>query len=692
MFLDIIILGLYFWTNSDEVNSEFSIGLTALITSIVSAVIATLSFTIISEKKYPLRIISALTAYVLLLATIGLLVVETGISSSPFLALWMIASVLGGMFGILVIIFFIVALTGYATWAGFEGLLDNPLILALILAGYLPLFISYLLWHNKSSNERTKERAYYDLASQLDQVASKSDTVINAIKDGVIAVNNQGLIELINPAAQRLAGWKSQDALRLDYKSVLQLMSRDGSEIDKASDPVFEVLTTNQPVTRDDLLLQTSSGKKVNIGIVVSPIGRIGSGVIIVFHDVTKEKADEKAQAEFISTASHEMRTPVASIEGYLGLALNPATANIDEKARGFITKAHEAVQHLGRLFQDLLDVTKADDGRISNNPKVVDVVDFTHDIVGGLEQKAKEKNLHLFFKPMTGEAGGLKNLEPAYFVNLDNDHLREIIANLVENAIKYTKEGEIIIDVNGDDTHVVVSIADSGIGIPADDIPHLFQKFYRVDSSDTREIGGTGLGLYLCRRLAEAMDGRIWVESEQGKGSKFSIELPRISHTEAQQLIEASHESVQPSDSSYHNHAAKRDAETRKHQQDALAIPIIMNKGRSAAKTAPPPPPLPHANPTNISNPPANNVPPTATPAQETLTPQQKATNPPQLTPASASEQLPHPPAISADPVQVSTSSSSASPPELTKPISEPQTAKTTGAREERKLTVPER
>lgn len=654
---------MYFWVSSVGTSTEFTVSLTALIITITSAIIAALSFTIIPEKKYSLRIISALFAYMLLLASIGLLIVETGISNSPFLVLWMIASALSGMFGLWVIVFFFMGLTGYAVWTGLEGLLDDSLILALTLAGYLPLFVSYLLWHNKSSNEKTKERAYYDLANQLDQVASKSDTVINAIKDGVIAISNQGLIELINPAAQRLAGWKSQDALKLDYKSVLQLMSRDGSEIDKASDPVFEVLTTNQPIKRDDLLLQASSGKKVNIGLVVSPIGRIGSGAIIVFHDITKEKADERAQAEFISTASHEMRTPVASIEGYLGLALNPATAKIDEKARGFITKAHEAVQHLGRLFQDLLDVTKADDGRLSNNPKVVDVVDFTHDIVGGLEPKAQEKNLHLFFKPMTGEAGGLKNLEPAYFVNVDNDHLREIIANLVENAIKYTKEGEIIIDVNGDDTHVVVSIADSGIGIPADDIPHLFQKFYRVDSSDTREIGGTGLGLYLCRRLAEAMEGRIWVESEQGKGSKFSIELPRISHTEAQQLIEASHESVQPNNTSPQGNNAEQDAETRKRQQEALATPIIINKGRS---TPPPPPPPAHSSPMAKSiNQPINNVPIASTQP----TPRQSIPTPQAPTPPSGTPQ--------AKPAQ---------------PVPQPQIAKTPAAREERRLNIPER
>ena len=115
----------------------------------------------------------------------------------------------------------------------------------------------------------------------------------------------------------------------------------------------------------------------------------------MVFRDMTKEKSEEREQAEFISTASHEMRTPVASIEGYLGLALNPATATIDDKAREH-PKAQASAQHLGRLFQDLLDVSKAEDGRLSNNPTVLDTAAYISDIVEGLRPKALEKNLTL--------------------------------------------------------------------------------------------------------------------------------------------------------------------------------------------------------------------------------------------------------------------------------------------------------
>lgn len=539
---------------------------------------AALSYFVAPESQ---RNNTAHAAYWLLLGSITALTLQTGATNSPFIALWLVAAIFAGIFGTLTIGLLFIAVNAYAALLFYDNLLTPDRLLGIILAGELPIIISYILWHGRSHSEETKERAYYDLANELSQVSNKSEVVINAISDGVIAVNNKGIIELINPAAQRIVGWGNQDALNLDYKSVLQLLTADGHELDKTNDPVFDVLATNQPNRRSDLQLQTSSGKKLMAEVIVSPIGRLGSGVIIVFRDVTKQLAEEKAQTEFISTASHEMRTPVASIEGYLGLALNPATATIDAKARDFITKAHEAAEHLGRLFQDLLDVTKADDGRLSNNPKVIDVVQFTTDVIEGLKPKADQKKIRVFYKPATDDAGGMRNLEPVYFVNLDPDHLREVLANLVENAIKYTPAGEVVIDTHGDDSHVVISIADSGIGIPAEDIPHLFQKFYRVDNSDTREIGGTGLGLYLCRKLIEAMGGRIWVDSEYKKGSTFSVELPRISHEEANHLIESATDaaSIKKVDTDKYIDEDSSDAPTAAEQKTALETPLILNK-----------------------------------------------------------------------------------------------------------------
>lgn len=544
MLVALTILGLYFWAYFAEVKTVSS---SALLVSDTSAIAAGLAFVagfisyVWAPKKFVLW--GSLTAFAILSIMSATLILNTGGTSSPFIALWMIVSVFAGIFGLygLLPLFFVVIVYAFTEYSA--GSLTRESTLTLVLTGLLPLAVSYLIWHTKAKNDTSSDKAYRELATELSQVSGKSEVVINAIADGVMSLNSQGVIQLINPAAQQIIGWGKQDALSLDYKSVLKLVDKAGNELTPANDPVALGLATNKEVTVNDLSLLTNSGKKLLVSVIVSPVGQLGAGVIVVFRDITKEKGEERQQAEFISTAAHEMRTPVAAIEGYLGLTLNPNTANIDDKARSYVMKAHESVQHLGHLFQDLLDVSKADDGRLINDPKVTDVVAFTNDVAQGLRPKAEEKGLHFVFKPLPDnedERSRERHLNPVFYVNVDNDHLREVIANLIENAIKYTPKGDVTIDVTGDSEHVTISIADSGIGIPREDQAHLFQKFYRVDNSDTREIGGTGLGLYLCRRLTEAMNGRIWVESEYKQGSTFNVELPRIDHEEATRLIES--------------------------------------------------------------------------------------------------------------------------------------------------------
>lgn len=540
MLVSSIILALYFWAYFADVND---IGAALLVSDTIAmmaggAFIAGFISYLWAPKKYIFW--GSWLAFMVLATTSAALILNTGDSSSPFIALWMIVGVFAGVFGAYGLGPLFIALGVFIAVQYSNGSLNRESIVAVVLAGELPLLISYLIWHTKSANDNSSDRAYRDLASELNQVANKSEVVINAIADGVIAVSSKGIIQLINPAAQQIIGWGKQDALALDYKSVLKLLDKNGAELTAANDPIAEALATNKQLTTNTLSLLTNSEKKLLVSINVSPVGQLGAGAIIVFRDITKEKSEEREQAEFISTASHEMRTPVAAIEGYLGLALNPATATIDEKARDFINKAHESAQHLGRLFQDLLDVSKADDGRLSNNPKVVDVVAFTNDIIQGLKPRADQKGLRTLFKPLPDDSMNERRLSPVYYTNVDNDHLREVIGNLIENAIKYTLKGDVVIDVTGDNDHVTISVADSGIGIPKEDQAHLFQKFYRVDNSETREIGGTGLGLYLCRRLTETMNGRLWVESEYKKGSTFYVELPRTSHEDAMHMIEA--------------------------------------------------------------------------------------------------------------------------------------------------------
>ena len=540
------IILLYAWARFIPTGYQLPIGLSvsdlaAGVAGIGSLIVLILCFWL--PRKHETEI--GIFVYLLTVAVATTTIITSGGVVSPFLVMWIIVAIFAGFFGaiILGIMGLLVILQIIAT--SVQHGINVQFIIGYLFFGFLPLIFSLVLWIRRQKTDDNTS----SLENKLSAVESKSDVVINAIDDGVLAISKDGNIELINPSAQQIIGWDQGDALGLNWKSVLKLVTSDGKDVEDLENPIAQSLSKNQPTHNDKLFLLTSSEKRILVSIVSSPVGTDGEGIIVVFRDITKEKAEEREQAEFISTASHEMRTPVASIEGYLGLALNPATAHIDEKARDFITKAHESAQHLGRLFQDLLDISKVEDGRMKNNPKIINVNEFLKDIFDGLATKANEKQLNYIFMPdIVGESKE-KSLQPIFYANIDPDHFREVVSNLIENAIKYTPSGEVVVNVTGDDKQISVSVKDSGIGIPAEDIPHLFQKFYRVDNSDTREIGGTGLGLYLSRRLAEAMSGNLRVESKYKEGSTFYLEIPRMNSSEAKQRLESA-EAESPKDS----------------------------------------------------------------------------------------------------------------------------------------------
>jgi len=549
------IIILYAWARFIPTGYQLPIGLSvsdlaAGVAGIGSLIVLILCFWL--PRKHETEI--GIFVYLLTVTVATTTIITSGGVVSPFLVMWIIVAIFAGFFGVIILgmmgILVILQIIATSVQQG----INIQFIIGYLFFGFLPLIFSLVLWIRRQKTDDNTS----NLENRLSAVESKSDVVINAIDDGVLAISKDGNIELINPSAQQIIGWDQGDALGLNWKSVLKLVTSDGKDVEDLEHPIAQSLSKNQPTHNDKLFLLTSSEKRILVSIVSSPVGTDGEGIIVVFRDITKEKAEEREQAEFISTASHEMRTPVASIEGYLGLALNPATAHIDEKARDFITKAHESAQHLGRLFQDLLDISRVEDGRMKNNPKIINVNEFLKDIFDGLATKASEKQLNYIFMPDIIDEGKEKSLQPIFYANIDPDHFREVVSNLIENAIKYTPSGEVVVNVTGDDKQISVSVKDSGIGIPAEDIPHLFQKFYRVDNSDTREIGGTGLGLYLSRRLAEAMSGNLRVESKYKEGSTFYLEIPRMNSSDAKQRLESA-EAEKPEDKTPNSLASEK-------------------------------------------------------------------------------------------------------------------------------------
>jgi len=425
----------------------------------------------------------------------------------------------------------------------------------LLVGSGVAVTLTYGMWRRSFVNP---ERARVDqLSGMLRSNQEQSAILIQSIADGVIVINTEGKITLINPAAASMTQWAVSEATGIDVQLVVKVTKEKGEDIAEVDNP-FNVVLTKKSRVNQTLLLTGREGKQVVISLVIAPIS-VGesntkshiAGAVAVLRDVSTERAEEQQRAEFISTASHEMRTPVAAIEGYLALALNEKVSSIDARARSFLEKAHSSTQHLGQLFQDLLTSAKAEDGRLSNHPAVIEMGSFLQQLVEDLRFGAQKKNLVAEFVIGTGETidatsgekehpSSLKMVKPLYYVWADPDRLREVITNLFDNAVKYTEQGKVSVGLTGNTEVVQFYIRDTGNGIPAEDIPHLFQKFYRVDNSATRTIGGTGLGLFISRKIIELYKGRVWVESQLGKGSTFFINLPRLSAQRAAQLQNA--------------------------------------------------------------------------------------------------------------------------------------------------------
>lgn len=377
--------------------------------------------------------------------------------------------------------------------------------------------------HENTQNEQAEDSGMAEL-------------VLKSLHDGVAIIDKGGAIKFINPAAVLMTGVSSaNDAVGLDYALVIKLESKEGRELSDQENLLTQAIKTNQPLEHYQAsLINTSSDKRVPVSISVIQTDGVNTDRIITFRDITKELEEEGEQTEFISTASHEMRTPVATIDGYLMLALNPQTATIDERARGYLEAAEKASKHLGKLFQDLLDVTKLDDGKSKLHLEPVEMTSLVESIAKEHIPPAEEAKLKLTFGSSESSSDMGRKMQQVVYSFVDTTYLQEIVDNLISNAIKYTPEGgSVYVNVRGDGDRVLINVTDTGIGISADDLTHIFQKFYRVDNSDTRTIGGTGLGLYLVKQRVEAMGGKVWAESAFGEGTTFYVSLPRLTADE---------------------------------------------------------------------------------------------------------------------------------------------------------------
>lgn len=487
------------------------------------------------------------TALLIILTTFYL-IHSTETFTSWYLALWALLVLASGMFGTYSIVAHGFIITVYFTVLAADVREINTVTLAggAALAGtYILGAISYILWRPHYSKKDSQQVA--KLSGALKDKQHISEILVQSIPDGIIVTDTAGKITLINPAAAKMTQWPVEEAVGIDAQLVLRFKDEKGEDIAPDQNPFQRALDGKEEV-KETLATQGREKQEHMVSLAVSPITTPAKeviGAVAVIRDVSTAHAEERRRADFISTASHEMRTPVAAIEGYLALALNDKVAQIDTKARSYLEKAHSSTQHLGKLFQDLLTSAKAEDGRLVSHPELVEIGGFLEQLTDGFRFSAEKKGLAVeFLVGRSREAkqtdGASKVIKPLYYVYIDPERLREVITNLFDNAVKYTESGKITLGLTGNNDVVQLYIKDTGPGIPAEDVPHLFQKFYRVDNSSTRTIGGTGLGLFICRKIMEIYNGRIWVESRLKEGSTFYINIPRLSNQKADELVKS--------------------------------------------------------------------------------------------------------------------------------------------------------
>jgi two-component system phosphate regulon sensor histidine kinase PhoR len=351
------------------------------------------------------------------------------------------------------------------------------------------------------------------LRSKVEDVESeqaKIAAILDAMVEAVVAVDGHDHVLLVNEPARRMFGLPTT---RLEGKPLLEVV-RDVE--------LLELLRRGRAaggdqVARRELRLAGPSDRLVQANAVALPLGGEERGAVAVLHDVSELRRLEQVRTEFVANVSHELRTPLTAIRGYLETLLGGA---LDDRrhAREFLEIAFRHTERLGRLLDDLTDLSNIELGRIRLRLEPTPIREVVDSVLTIIRPRAEAGGVAL--------AAAMEGEPPP--VAADRDRLAQILINLVDNAVKYTPAGgRVTVRAALRDGAVAVAVEDTGIGIPAADLPRITERFYRVDRARSRELGGTGLGLAIVKHLVIAHGGRLAIESVEGRGTTVRFTLP---------------------------------------------------------------------------------------------------------------------------------------------------------------------
>ncbi|MCY7103422.1 cell wall metabolism sensor histidine kinase VicK [Streptococcus oralis] len=426
-----------------------------------------------------------------------------------------------------------------------QSVLNRDFIFILILVGFI-LVVTLLLLENRRDNIRLKQinQKVKDLIAgdysrvldmqgsseitnitnnlndlsevirltqeNLEQETKRLNSILSYMTDGVLATNRRGQITMINDMAKKQLGIVKEEALN---KSILELLKiEEEYELRDLITQIPELMIDSQNANGEYLSL------RVRFALIRRESGFI-SGLVAVLHDTTEQEKEERERRLFVSNVSHELRTPLTSVKSYLE-ALDEG-ALYDPVAPDFIKVSLDETNRMMRMVTDLLHLSRIDNATTQLDVELINFTAFITFILNRFDKmrsQDEEKKYELVRDyPIN-----------SVWIEIDTDKMTQVIDNILNNAIKYSPDGgKITVSMKTTEDQMILSIKDQGLGIPKQDLPKIFDRFYRVDRARSRAQGGTGLGLAIAKEIIKQHNGFIWAKSEYGKGSTFTIVLP---------------------------------------------------------------------------------------------------------------------------------------------------------------------
>ncbi|MGG4505206.1 ATP-binding protein [Heyndrickxia sporothermodurans] len=350
------------------------------------------------------------------------------------------------------------------------------------------------------------------LQHQMEEISEnqqKLTGVLTNMVSGVMLINPEGRIVLVNPAMEKIIG-STADQLRGKLHIEAGKSFGLSQLIDQSLKKKIKIHDEVQMYYPDQRILDAHLAPYLGAN------GEI-KGIITVLHDITDIRRLEKMRSEFVANVSHELKTPITSLKGFAETLLDGAMYD-PEIAKSFLTIIHDESERLHRLITDILHLSKIEQHQLPFHPEPLNVTGVIYETIDTIQEEINKKQLTI----------KLPNQKPV-IIDAEKDRLQQIILNLVANAVTYTPDkGTIEIGIVEKDDQIELTVKDTGIGISKEELPRIFERFYRVDKARSRNSGGTGLGLAIVKHLVESHHGSIQVDSEEGKGTLFTLTLPK--------------------------------------------------------------------------------------------------------------------------------------------------------------------